>query len=117
MVSCPASKMFPLFFKYNISIITNLLDDCQMSLVENQIKLVDNQTGLVENQNKLLMQIHSVEGGILYLTFFVIIDVLFTIALEVKHHAWSALIAALIIFYIFSKIRPLKKFVDELSND
>ena len=117
LLSCPASKIFPSFFKYNISIITNLLDDWQMSLVENQNKLVENQTYVVQNQNKLLTQIHSVEGGILYLTFFVIIDVLFTVALETSHYAWSALIVALIIFYISSKFPPLKKFVKELSSD
>jgi len=117
LLSCPASKIYPSFFKYNISIITNLLDDCQMGLVENQTKLVENQTMLVISQNKILKQIHSVEGGILYLTFFVIIDVLFTVALETSHFAWSALIVALIIFYISSKFNPLKKFVKELSND
>lgn len=110
LLSCPASKMFPLYFKYHISTINILLDNCQMRLVENQTKLV-------ENQNWLLMRIHSVEGGILYLTFFVIIDVLFTIAFEVTHYAWSALIAAFIIFYISSKFHPLKKFVKELSSN
>ena len=105
------------FLEYNISIITNLLDDCHMSLVENQTKLVNNQTNLVISQTKLLEQIHSVEGGILYLTFFVIIDVLFTIAFEVTHYAWSALIAAFIVFYISSKSPPLKRFVKELYSD
>lgn len=117
LLSCPASKIYPSFFKYNISIITNLLDDCQMSLVENQTKLVENQTKLVSSQNIILKQIHSVEGGILFLTFFVIIDVLFTIAFEVTHSAWSAFIVALIMFYISSKFNPLKKFVKELYND
>lgn len=117
LLSCPASKMFPSFFKYNISIITNLLDDCQMDLVDNQTKLIDNQSGLIVTLNDTLMKIHSVEGGILFLTFFVIIDVLFTIAFEVTHYAWSALIAAFIIFYISSKSPPLKKFVNELSGD
>ena len=110
LLSCPASKIYPSFFKYNISIITNLLDDCQMSLVENQTKLV-------KNQNDILKQIHLVEGGILFLTFFVIIDVLFTFAFEVTHSAWSAFIAALIMFYISSKFHPLKKFVNELYSD
>lgn len=117
LLSCPASKMFPLFFKYNISVITNLLDDCQMDLVDNQTKLIDNQSGLIRTLNDTLMKIHSVEGGILFLTFFVIIDVLFTIAFEVTHYTWSALIAAFIIFYISSKFPPLKKFVKELSGD
>jgi len=110
LLSCPASKIYPSFFKYNISIITNLLDDCQMSLVENQTKLV-------KNQNDILKQIHLVEGGILFLTFFVIIDVLFTFAFEVTHSAWSAFIAALIMFYISSKFHPLNKFVKELYGD
>ena len=110
LLSCPASKIYPSFFKYNISIITNLLDDCQMSLVENQTKLV-------KNQNDILKQIHLVEGGILFLTFFVIIDVLFTFAFEVTHSAWSAFIAALIMFYISSKFHPVKKFVTELYSD
>lgn len=110
LLSCPASKIYPLFFKYNISIITNLLEDCQMGLVENQ-------TELIENQSYILKQIHSVEGGILFLTFFVIIDVLFTIAFEVTHSALSALLVALIIFYISSKLYPLKEFVKELSSD
>ena len=110
LLTCPASKMFPSFFKYNVSIISNLLEDCQMSLVENQINLV-------ENQNNILKQIHSVEGGILFLTFFVIIDVLFTIAFELTHSAQSALIVALIIFYLSSKLPPLKEFIKELSGD
>ena len=117
LLSCPASKTYPLFFKYNISVITNLLDNCQMRLVENQTELINNQTNLVARQNDILKQIHLVEGGILFLTFFVIIDVLFTIAFEVTHSAWSALIAALIMFYISSKFHPLKKFVKELYSD
>lgn len=115
LLSCPASKIFPSFFKYNISVITNLLDDCQMGLLDNQTKLIESQTSLVTNQNHILKQIHSVEGGILFLTFFVIIDVLFTIAFELTHSAQSAFIAALIVFYISTKSYPLKNFVKELS--
>lgn len=107
LLSCPASKIFPSFFKYNISIITNLLDDCQMGLVENQ-------NNLAETQNHILMKIHSVEGGILFLTFFVIIDVLFTIAFEVTHSALSSLVVALIIFYISSRFHPLKTFIKDI---
>lgn len=69
LLDSPASQIFPVFFRNNISVIDNLLDHRYM--------------GLVDTQNHLLKDIHLVESGILCLTFFVILDVVFTISMEI----------------------------------
>lgn len=75
LFKCPAAQVFPMLFKNNISVIDNLLDYRRMDLIGKQNSLID-------NQNRLLKEIHTVERGILYLTFVVIVDVVFTILSE-----------------------------------
>lgn len=100
LLTCPAARIFPKFFEYQISVINTWLDERQM--------------WLTKNQNQLLEQIHSVEGGILILTFFVIIDVLFTIIFEITHLAWLAIFLALIMLFICSIINPFKKYMKNI---
>ena len=58
---------FPSFFENRMRMIDNLLD-------YNQVRAIETQSGL-------LSDIHKVESGILYLTLFVMVDVMFNILL------------------------------------
>lgn len=90
LFKCPGTQKFPLFFKNNMLVINNLLDYRNMDLIENQNSLietqnilVDNQSKAVETQTKLLKEIHLVDNGILYLTLFIIFDVVYNIFSEI----------------------------------
>lgn len=111
LLRSPLSIKFPLFSKYNISIIDNLLKYHQKDIIDiqNETLCIQNQT--ISRQITLLEQIHSVEGGILILTFFIILDVVFTIIFELTHCATLSLISATIVIAIYIII-----FYDTLKN-
>ena len=92
---------FPFFLKYNISIIDNLLKYHQKDILDIQTKTLEIQNSIISRQTILLEQIHSVEGGILILTFFIILDVVFTIVFELTHCATLSLISATIVIAIY----------------
>jgi len=97
----PLSIKFPFFLEYNISIIDNLLKYNQKDIFDIQTETLETQNLIISQQNTLLEQIHSVEGGILILTFFIILDVVFTIVFELTHSAMLSLISATIIIAIY----------------
>jgi len=73
LVKCPASELFPSFFKYKLNIIDNILDYRSMDLI-------NQQSGAAKAQERALNEINRVDRGILYLTFFVSLDVLINIS-------------------------------------
>ena len=111
LLRSPLSIKFPFFSKYNISIIDNLLKYQQKDILDTQTETLDFQNLTISRQNTLLEQIHSVEGGILILTFFIILDVVFTIIFEFTHCATLSLISAIIVIAIY-----IYKFSDTLKN-
>jgi hypothetical protein len=131
LLTGPGFKTFPSFFRYNLSIIDNLLDYCHMSLTETQNKLVEIQNISIETQNKsvasqneVLKEISFVENGILLLTFFVMFDVVFKTVSElipnlgdffelpsvlINFSLWISLILALIVSIGVYHIKCRKK--------
>jgi hypothetical protein len=75
ILKCPGSQLFPKFFKNKILIIDNILDYRNKNILENQIAATN-------TQNKSLTEITKVESGILFLTLFVSVDVIFKVLVE-----------------------------------
>ena len=108
LLRSPASQKFPLLFKNNMLAINNMLDYCYVDLAD--------------NQNKLLGQIHTVESGILYLTVFVILDVMFHIIskimkdFKIVDEGYSTIIAlvlafviSILIYHLISKKKTMQR--------
>lgn len=89
LIRCISSDLFPEFFRKKLDIINNILDYKYMNLINQQSAMARAQTVTLEG-------IHKADKGILFLTFFVFLDVLITAAEFGKENPISLLLIVLI---------------------
>jgi len=92
LLKCPGSCVFPIFFRDKLAIIDTLLD------FRNK-KIAEGLFNAAKAQSDSLAEIKRVESGILFLTLFVSIDVIFSFSTDIYHA--SSLHARFLLFLIF----------------
>ncbi|HRW82425.1 MAG TPA: hypothetical protein P5049_03105 [Methanothrix sp.] len=118
LLNCQAILLFPELFKQEIAVIDNLLNWRYMNLSESQNNLLNQIHGLncrsmdlSENQTKILNDIHRVEYGILILTVFITMDIVYKLSLDALELSkkWSLGLAIFIAIIILILQRVISK--------
>jgi hypothetical protein len=94
LLKCPGSCIFPNFFREKLAIIDTLLD------FRNK-KIAEGLFNAAKAQSESLEEIKRVESGILFLTLFVSIDVIFSFSTDLYHaFSWYERFLLILIFLL-----------------